>query len=180
MKKTIKLSMMTIAFISISFASMGQTTNKEEDLIRNVVKTVESGWMEKSGEKYASSFAEVHDFIVWNGYYFPNSTRQATAAGHQGLFNSVFKNRDIKLKVDKIKFIRTDIALVHILGAMYEKGKTIPENPGVIMTMLMEKKDGAWQIISFQNLDLEGFQDKDIAANSPMPLNIMYAGWYKK
>ncbi|MEO6542201.1 MAG: SgcJ/EcaC family oxidoreductase [Ferruginibacter sp.] len=180
MKKTIMLSMLSIAFTGISFVTMAQTTNKEEDLIRNTVKTVETGWMEKSGEKYASSFAEVHDFIVWNGYYFPNSTRQATAAGHQGLFNSIFKNLDIKLKVDKIKFVRPDIAMVHILGAMYEKGKAIPENPGVIMTMLMEKIAGTWQIICFQNLDLESFQNKEIADNSPMPLNIMYAGWYKK
>ena len=175
-----KKLMFIAAVISISFASLAQTTNKEEDAIRTVVKTAETGWVEKSGEKFASAFAEVHDFIVWNGYYFPNQTRQATATVHQGLFNGPFRTLDVRFKIDKIKFIRNDIALVHTYGGMYEKGKAVPENPGVLMTMLMEKKEGEWKIISFHNLDLEGFQDKKIADRSPMPLSVMYAGWYKK
>ncbi len=173
-----KKLMLIFTVLTISFASIAQT-EKEEELIKAVVNNVQTGWNEKSGEKYASSFAPVHDFIVWNGYYFPNNTRQGNAAGHQQLFNGVYKNSDIKLKIDKIKFIRSDIAMVHTLGGMYEKGKPTPENPGVLMTMLMEKKDGAWQIISFHNLDLEGFQDKATADRSPMPLNVMYSNWYK-
>jgi uncharacterized protein (TIGR02246 family) len=176
MKKTILMATVITAAMSLN----AQTNVKEEDAIRAVVRTVETGWAEKSGEKYASGFAEVHDFIVWNGYYFPNQTRQGTAAGHQNLFNGMYKNMDVKLKVDKIKFIRNDIALVHTYGVLYEKGKPVPENPGVLMTMLMEKKQDEWQIISFHNLDLEAFQDKEVGDRSPIPLNIMYAGWYKK
>lgn len=175
-----KKLMFIAVVISISFTSMAQTTNKEEDAIRAVVKTVETGWIEKSGEKYASAFSEVHDYIVWNGYYFPNMTRQANADGHQNLFNGPYKNVDVKFKVDKIKFIRNDLALVHSYAGTYEKNKGAPENPTALITMIMEKKDGAWQIISFHNLDLESFQNKEIADRSPMPLNVMYAGWYKK
>jgi uncharacterized protein (TIGR02246 family) len=180
--KTIRMKkLMLIASITIfSLAAAAQTGNKDEESIRDVVKTMETGWAEKSGEKFASVFAPVHDFVVWNGYYFPNQNRQANAAGHNFLFRGPYKTMDVRLKVDKIKFIRNDIALVHTLGGLYEKGKPAPENPGVLMSMLMEKKDGIWQILSFHNLDLESFQDKEIAAGSPMPASIMYANWYKK
>jgi uncharacterized protein (TIGR02246 family) len=176
MKKTILMA----TIISAAMTLNAQNTNKEEELIRTVVKTIENGWIEKSGEKFSSVFAEVHDYIVWNGYYFPNMTRQANANAHQGLFNGPYRTVDVKFKVDKIKFLRSDLALAHIYGGTYEKGQAVPENPTVLMTMILEKKDNVWLIISFHNLDLEAFQNKETAERSPMPLNIMYAGWYKK
>jgi hypothetical protein len=66
------------------------------------------------------------------------------------------------------------------LGVSYEKGKEVPKDPGVLMSLLLEKKDSKWQILSFHNLDLEAFQDKETGDRSLMPLNIMYASWYKK
>ncbi len=86
---------------------------------------------------------------------------------------------DIRLKVDKIKFIRPDIALMHVIGVMYGKGTEVPKDPGVLMSLLLEEKEGKWQIISFHNLDLETFQNKEIENGSPIPLNVMYASWYK-
>lgn len=174
MKKTILIIMTAIT----TTAAMAQST--DEQAIRKVVSTMETGWIKKDGQLFASVFAETHDFIVWNGYYFPGWSRQANAGAHQGLFNGPFATSDIKLKIDKIKFLRPDLALTHVFGARYDKGTSIPEDPGVLMSIIMEKKDGAWKIISFHNLDLEGFQDKPIADQSPMPLKVMYAGWYKK
>ncbi len=48
------------------------------------------------------------------------------------------------------------------------------------MTLLLEKKDGKWQIISLHNLDLETFQNEDIKKGMPFPAEVMYASWYKK
>ena len=87
---------------------------------------------------------------------------------------------DIRLKVDKIKFIRPDIALTHAIGVSYTKGQELPKNPGVLMTILLEKKNSTWQIISFHNLDLETFQNEDIKKGMPFPAEVMYASWYKK
>jgi uncharacterized protein (TIGR02246 family) len=169
MKKAL-LIMMT----AISTAAFAQST-PDEQAIHKVVSTMESGWVQKSGETFASVFAENHDFVVWNGYYFPNSTRKQTAASHQGLFNGPFRTFDIRLKIDKIRFIRPDLALVHVIGVGYTKGEAIPQDPGV----LMEKKDGNWKILSFHNLDLETFTNKEIGDRSPVPLKVMYASWYK-
>jgi len=154
--------------------------NEDEAAIRSVVSTMETGWKEKNGEKFASGFADTHDFIVWTGYYFRNTTKAMTASAHQGLFDGIFKTMDIRLKVDKIKFIRPDVALTHVIGVGYNKGEEVPKDPGVIMTLLMEKKDGKWQIISFHNLDLETFQNEDIKKGMPFPAEVMYAGWYKQ
>lgn len=175
MKKAIIIMLSAI----ITTSAVAQSGNADEQAIRNVIATMEKGWTEKKGEVFASVFADAHDYIVWNGYYFPNMNVAGNAAAHQGLFSGVYRNYDVKFKIDKIKFLRNDLALVHVYGGGHEKGKTA-EHPTVLMTMIMEKKEGAWKIISFHNMNLEAFEKKEIADHSPMPLNIMYAGWYKK
>ncbi|HYE55605.1 MAG TPA: SgcJ/EcaC family oxidoreductase [Chitinophagaceae bacterium] len=175
MKKTIFIVMTAITTTAAAF---GQST--DEQAIQQVVNTIETGWAQKNGQAFSSVFADVHDFIVWHGYYFPGMTKQANAAAHQGLFDGMYKTYDVKFKIDKIRFIRPDIALAHVYGGGHEKGKSAPENPSVLMTMLLEKKDGSWKIISFHNLDLEAFGNKELADRSPIPLKVMYAGWYKK
>ncbi|MGB8191628.1 MAG: SgcJ/EcaC family oxidoreductase [Chitinophagaceae bacterium] len=176
MKKIILILLSAI----ITTASIAQSGNADDQAIQKIVTTMETGWAQKSGEVFSSVFADVHDYIVWNGYYFPGMSRKANAAGHQDLFSGVYRTYDVKFKIDKIRFVRTDLALAHVYGGGYEKGQAVPENPTVLMTMLLEKKDGNWKIISFHNLDLEAFENKATADRSPMPLNVMYAGWYKK
>ncbi|MEO5984257.1 MAG: SgcJ/EcaC family oxidoreductase [Ferruginibacter sp.] len=177
MKKVI-LAVFTI--ISFTPFISAQTKKADEKAIAAVINTMQTGWNEKNGEIYASGFADVHDFIALTGEYFPNSTPKRIAAGIQGLFNGPFKMIDLKLNIDKIKFIRPDIALTHVLGGSYDKGKEAPKDPGVLMSLLLEKKKGKWQIISFHNLDLKIFQNEEMAARSPVPLKIMFASWYKK
>jgi uncharacterized protein (TIGR02246 family) len=174
MKKTIILSIMTTLVMG---AATAQSKTTDEQAIRTIVSTMEAGWNNKNGESFSSVFADVHDYIVVNGFYFPGFTRQGNAAAHQGLFNGVYKTVDIRLNVDKISFVRNDLALIHVLGGSYQKGTTPPADPMIIMTILAEKKNDSWKIISFHNHDLTSFHDKD---RSPVPLNVMYASWYKK
>lgn len=168
-----------IMLTAISTSVLAQS-NTDEQAIKKVINTMETGWVQKNGELFSSVFAEGHDYIVWNGYYFPNQSVKQNAAAHQGLFDGVYKTFDVKLKVDKIRFVRPDVALVHVYGGGYTKGEAAPENPTVLMTLLMEKKSNDWKIISFHNLDLFAFTDKTTAERSPMPLQVMYANWYRK
>lgn len=175
-----KVFLNLIVILLFSLSANAQRTKANINAITTAINTMQKGWNEKSGEKYASVFADKHDFIVWNGNYFPNTTKTSTAAGLQGLFDGPGRMYDLKLKIDKIKFIRSDIALVHVLGASYEKEKEIPKDPGVLMSLLMEYKNKKWEIISFHNLDLEAFQDDEVKKRLPFPAEVMYASWYKK
>lgn len=173
MKQIISGAMMVLA----SVQALAQSENKDEQMLRSIFTTLEKGWNTKSGEIFSSVFASTHDYIVVNGFYFSNFSRQANAFAHQGLFDGIYKNQDIRLKVDKITFIRPDLAMVHTLGAGFEKGQPLPKNPEIIMTVLAEKKDGDWKIISFHNHHLEAFKE---GVHAPMPLNVMYASWYQQ
>lgn len=150
--------------------------NKDEEAIKGILTTLEKGWNAKSGETFSSVFADVHDYIVVNGMYFPGFTQKGNAAAHQSLFDGVYKTYDIKLKADKVTFFRPDLAQVVVIGAGYTKGGAAPQDPTIIMTLMVEKKGEDWKIISFHNHELN---TADIQQRSPMPLKAMYASWYR-
>ena len=134
MKKTILIMLTAISTSATAMAQTAATT--DEQAIQKIISSMESNWVQKNGAGFATVFADQHDFIVWNGYYFPNQSRENNARAHQGLFDGPYRTYDIKLKIDKIRFIRPDLALVHVLGAGYRKGTPVPENPGVLMSMI--------------------------------------------
>ena len=103
MKKTISLLTMALSMT----AAIAQNNTTDETAIRNLATTLEKGWNTKSGETFASAFAEQHDYIVVNVFYMPNLTRQRNAFAHQGLFNGIYKTNTLKMVVDKISFFHT-------------------------------------------------------------------------
>ena len=177
MKKTIILSIITAFIMNVSIAQQNKTA--DEQSIRSIVTSMQTGWNSKDGKKFASGFAKVHDYIVINGMYFSAISPEATAAAHQGIFNTIYKTTDLQLKIDKISFVNPDLALVYVLGATYQQGTAIPENPGAIICMLMEKKNNEWKIISFHNCPIQVSFAAGDEAQTPVPPKQMYASWYK-
>jgi uncharacterized protein (TIGR02246 family) len=150
----------------------------DEQAIRNVIQKLEKGWNNASGETFASVFTDTHDFIVWNGYYFKGQNIEDNTRTHDYIFSSMYKGTQLFLTVDKIRFIREDIALVHVFGSVVGKSETRPKDPQVLISMIVEKTNEDWKISSFHNLDLEVFQNEDMLKGSPVPAAVMYASWY--
>ena len=172
-----KLLMLSFFFIGILATSYAQINKSDKDAIYAIVHDMELGWNSNNGKTFARGFAPTHDYIVVNGIYLSNQSREGNAMAHQGLFDSVFKTLDLRLIVDKMTTIREDLVLLHVLGATYEQNTPVPENPKVIITMLVEKKNNDWNIISFHNSDIEIFEPGAVN-RSPVPVETMYSSWY--
>jgi uncharacterized protein (TIGR02246 family) len=172
-----KVFLCVSATLMFSLLLSAQTNKADEQSLRNIVSTIQDGWNEKSGEKFASPFADVHDYIVVNGLYLPSFGKKQNAAVHQQLFDGRYKNANLKLNVDKISFYKKDLAQITVIGANYPASEAIPKDPTAIMTLIVEKKADGWKIISFHNHELNM---EEIKQASPMPVEVMYASWYKK
>jgi len=177
MKKTIILSVITAFTMSAAFAQPDKAA--DEQAIRNIVTSMQTGWNNKDGKIFSSGFAKVHDYIVVNGMYLSAITQEMNAASHQGIFNSIYKTTDLQLKTDKISFVNPNLALVYVLGATYQQGATLPENPAAMISMVIEKKDNDWKIISFHNGPIQVSFNPGDEARAPIPPKQMYASWYK-
>ncbi|MCW9038742.1 MULTISPECIES: SgcJ/EcaC family oxidoreductase [Altibacter] len=167
-----------ILSVVLCTSSLIAQNEKDEKEIKNLIATLQKGWNSGSGHTFASTFAEPHDFIVWTGYYFKNNTVERNAESHQRIFSTMYKDTQLFYTVDKIKFLSNEIALMHVLAAVAPKNETRPKDPQVLISVIAQKIDGTWKIVSFHNLDLESFQQEEIKKGSPIPPSVMYASWY--
>ena len=142
--------------------------------IRTIISTMQQAWNAKDGRLFSSVFDDEHDYIVLNGLYFPGMTRQANAKAHQDLFKGIYIEEDVEMRIDRIRSIRKNLVQVTAFSSRYQKNASLPENPNSIMTILVEKKNHEWKIISFHNHGLDSSVHQ-----GPLPMKLMYAGWYR-
>ena len=119
----------------------------DETAIRETVKQLETGWNTKSGALFAKPFAEDADYVVINGMYIKG--RPAIAAGHQHIFDTIYKQTNISLMVQQMRFLRPDVAVVHIKG--HREGPTKEFAADAMLTLVMTKDKDGWTIAAFQN-----------------------------
>lgn len=131
---------------------------EDEAAIRENVKQMEAGWNAKKGELFAKPFTQDADYVVINGMYFKGRT--AIEKAHQQIFDTFYKNTTLSLSVRQIRFLRPDVALVHVSGHL-----SAPENEKQLvadasMTMVMTRDKQGWQIAAFQNTQVVANQQR--------------------
>jgi len=143
------LVLMTMLMLGFSMQPMQSQDSHaaDEAAMRESVKQLETGWNTKSGAVFAKPFAEDADYVVINGMYFKGRTAIETA--HQRIFDTIFKDTKISLTVKQIRFLRPDVAVVHVNG--HRDGPAKELTGDAILTLVMTKEQQGWTIAAFQN-----------------------------
>jgi len=143
--------MKTLVFVTLLMLGFsGQTVDTQsvdEAAMRDSVKQMETGWNTKSGAVFAKPFAEDADYVVINGMYIKG--RAAIETGHQRIFDTIYKDTTLSLTVKQIRFLRPDVAVVHVSGQRLGPGKDL--NQEAMITIVMTKQKDGWLIAAFQN-----------------------------
>jgi len=150
---TVLIIVLLVAVIN-SYAQKTDNKSADQAAIRANVEQMVKGWNTKSGAEYAKPFAEDSDYVVINGFHIKG--RAANAAGHQQIFDTIFKNTNLTLVVEQIRFLRPDVAVVHVFGT---RRPTREADSALIgdarITMTMVKNNGKWEIAVFQNTAIQ-------------------------
>jgi uncharacterized protein (TIGR02246 family) len=119
------------------------------DIARSLFAQLEQAWNAADGPAFAAPFAGDADFVDIRGTH--HATRAAIAAGHQGIFESIYEASTVSYRVTKARFLGQDCVVMHARGAL-----TVPHGPvagthDATMTAVATPVDGGWQIAAFQN-----------------------------
>ncbi len=148
---------MTIILICAATFVFAQEKNskmsKDEAAIRANVEQMAKGWNMKSGAEFAKPFAEDADYVVVNGAHIKG--RAANAAGHQQIFNTIYKDSRNAGTVKQIRFVRPDVAIVHVEWNLSFKVNGEEQKGHALSTMVMTKEKGKWSIAAFQNTAIQ-------------------------
>lgn len=131
---------------------MNDTYNQsaDEQALHQLFQQFVDGWNQGDGQAFAAPFTDDADYIVWNGIYLKG--RQAIAAGHQQIFETFYRGSQLEVAIKSIRFLRDDIALLHLHGRPRFPGQTLPapENYGIQTLIAIKQADG-WHFTAFQN-----------------------------
>src|SRR6201988_5494261 len=144
MKKLVTLALLTLFAVS---ASAQNNHAADESAMREAVKQLETGWNTKSGATFAKPFAEDADYVVINGMYIKG--RAVIETQHQRIFDTIFKDTTLSLTVKQIRFLRSDVAVVHVSGQRVGPAKE--HNQEAMITLMLTKEKQGWVIAAFQH-----------------------------
>lgn len=153
--------MTIILLCATTFVFAQEKTSKmsiDEAAIRANVEQIAKGWNMKSAAEFAKPFAEDSDYVVSNGYHIKSMV--ANVKEIQVVFETREKHSIVSNTVEQIRFLRPDVAVIHVLGARkVVQGDSTQEVKGRI-TMVMVKNKGKWEIVAFQNTPIQEFEAK--------------------
>ena len=146
MKTLVFMTMLMLGF-SMQPVQTHDSRAADEAAMRESIKQMETGWNTKSGAVFAKPFAEDADYVVINGMYIQG--RATIETQHQRIFDTIFKDTKLNLTVKQIRFLRPDVAVVHVTG--HRDGPTKELTQDAILTLVMTKDQHGWTIAAFQN-----------------------------
>jgi uncharacterized protein (TIGR02246 family) len=128
-------------------------------LIEELVAAETAAWNRGDAAAYASRFAPDGGFtnVIGKVYY----GRQAFEARHAELFKTMYKGSVLKQSIGKLRFIRTDVAIVDIdveltgYSSVPTGVRTESDNVGrAKLQMVLVKENASWWITAYHNVSV--------------------------
>ena len=156
MKGLIAASGMLFVLCGFAVSQNNSDRSKDEAAIRAVISNLSNAWTNADAKLWGEQFAEDADFTVWTGTYVKG--RQAITSGHEELFRTIYPGTKQRLDVRSIRFLRNDVAAVHVEGYVVKKEEEFPAKPQVVPVLILTKEKGRWLIAVFQNTRIQSRQ----------------------
>jgi uncharacterized protein (TIGR02246 family) len=128
----------------------GNENEQDRRAIEAIVQSVEDGWNRGDGAGFAAPFAAEADYVVVNGMHAKG--RETIAEGHQRIFDTFYKGSRNELRVERVRFVRPDLAVAHVHAHL-----RVPRPEGgegeaeARSTWVLVKEGGEWKVEAFQN-----------------------------
>jgi len=122
----------------------------EEQFLYEIVEKLGNAWNAGDSVAWTTQFADDADFIHILGGHFNGHT--AIERGHRAIFDTIYKGSRNKLTVQKVRFVRPDVAIVFVFAELtfYMEGQEQHIQARPTLTAA-KQSDGTWKVVSFQN-----------------------------
>lgn len=125
-------------------------TNADEAAVRGLLGQMIEGWNRGSGDEFAAAFAEHGDLVAFDGTHFRG--RPEISTFHQELFDKWMRGTRLVGRIESVRFLGPDVALMHAVGGTVMRGKTEPSTArDSIQTYVAARENGEWHLAAFQN-----------------------------
>lgn len=121
----------------------------DEQAIRALPRYLEEAWNRGDAISYAASFTDDCDYVSADGSRLTG--RASNAEHHVRLFDSVLYGSRLRLRNMTVRFITSDLALMHADASVSMPWETAaPRKRRSLHTYVVVRTDDGWRIAAFQ------------------------------
>ena len=122
---------------------------EDEAAIRAIVAGLEASWNAADGAGYGTAFAEDADFVNVYGHHFHG--RAVIAAGHQQIFETVYRGSRIAGTVEGVRAIGPGVALARVAYYLRIPRDGAEHEARARATLVLTNGGAGWRIAAFHN-----------------------------
>jgi uncharacterized protein (TIGR02246 family) len=117
--------------------------------LQHIVDRLEAAWNAGDGAAYAAPFAEDADFVNVRGEHFRERT--AIAAGHAGIFGTIYAGSTNRYAIETARLLRPDVALVHVYSRLDVPAGPLAGKHAARFSLICTRDGGGWEIAALHN-----------------------------
>jgi uncharacterized protein (TIGR02246 family) len=127
---------------------------KDRVEIDRVAEALTAAWNAADGAAFGAVFTEDADFVNIRGDHFVG--RETIAAGHQGIFDSIYRDSRNVFAISKIREATGEVVVALIEAHLYCPQGPMAGDNDAIATAVMRREPSGWRIASFHNTLKQG------------------------
>jgi uncharacterized protein (TIGR02246 family) len=117
--------------------------------IERLVRRLEAAWNAMDGAAFAAPFADDADFVNVRGEHFRG--RPAIAAGHAGIFGTIYAGSVNAYATEGARLLRPEVALVHVHSRLDVPRGPLTGHHQARFSLVCTREPGGWEIAAFHN-----------------------------
>ena len=120
----------------------------------DVLRRLEEAWNAADGAAFAAPFTEDADFVAIRGDH--HRTRDAIAAGHQAIFDTIYRGSRLQYSLTHARRLTDDVILVHASQTMDAPSGPLAGAHSATATLVLVRATDGWRIAAFHNTLVQG------------------------
>jgi uncharacterized protein (TIGR02246 family) len=129
---------------------MENTATIDEQALHSLYQQLIEAWNSGDGQAYGAVFTEDANYVDVTGTN--TQGRHAISASHQQMFQTFLKGSQLVATITSIRFLRSDVALLHVRGNTLLAGQveSAPDR-ATMETAIAVNEQGKWLFAALQN-----------------------------
>ena len=120
-----------------------------ENAANELISRLEQAWNEADGRAFGETFTADADFVDIRGEY--HRGQEAIAAGHQAIFDSIYKGSSVNYKLIQARELSDDVILAHSTGVLGVPSGPLAGEHSAVQSLVLVRGGAGWKISGFHN-----------------------------
>ena len=121
---------------------------RPEDVASTIARKLEDAWNAGDGAAYGAPFAPDADFVTIRG---EQHSGPAIAAGHQAIFDTIYRGSTVRYKVIDARAIGGDVIVAHVIGELHAPTGPLAGDNTALGTMVLADDGDGHKIVAYHN-----------------------------